>query len=90
MIENQKSDEQSYIDETGTNKKLCLDVLLKVLIQRCMGRALDEARISSMSDRSLSQFTKTVKDDFYKIIHDGRRILREYGYEVTEDDTKPK
>ena len=85
MQENQKPEEQSFIDESGNEKKLYLDVLLKVLIQRCMGRALDEARVSSMSDRSLSQYTKTIKDDFYKIIHDGRRILKEFGYDVTDD-----
>lgn len=85
MQENQKPDEQSFINETGAEKKLYIDVLLKVLIQRCMGRALDEARISSMSDRSLSQFTKTIKDDFYKIISDGKRILKEFNYDVTDD-----
>ncbi len=87
MSENQKPDEQSFIDESGHTKKLHLDILLKVLIQRCMGRALDEARVSSMSDRSLVQFTKTIKDDFYKIISDGRKVLKEFGYD-TIDDTK--
>lgn len=85
MQENQKPEEQSFINESGTEPKLYLDILLKVLIQRCMGRALDEARISSMSDRSLTQFTKTIKDDYYKIIHDGRKILKEFGYDVTDD-----
>lgn len=85
MQENKKPEEQSFIDESGSEKKLHLDVLLKVLIQRCMGRALDEARVSSMSDRSLAQFTKTIKDDFYQIIHDGRKILKEFGYETTDE-----
>jgi len=85
MQDNQKSDEQSFINESDGEKKIYLDVLLKVLIQRCMGRALDEARISSMSDRSLAQFTKTVKDDFYKIINDGRKILKEFSYDITDD-----
>lgn len=90
MIDNDKpreENEQSYIDESGSNQKLHLDILLKALVQRCMGRALDEARVSSMSDRSLVQFSKTIKDDFYKIINDGRKILKDFGYEVT-DDTK--
>jgi hypothetical protein len=73
--------EKSFVslDDCG-DKHLNLDVLLRTLIQRCMGKALDYARISGMTDRSLSQFERSVKDDFYKVIQDGVSILEEFNY----------
>lgn len=67
------------VNEAG-EKTLKLDIFLRTLIQRCMGKALDYARISGMADRSLTQFERSVKDDFYTIVDDGIRILKETGY----------
>ena len=87
MVErNKKKIEQNYIHEnkeTG-EKKLLLDVFFAVIIQKCMGKALDEARISPMPDRQLIQFVKTVKDHHYQIIEFAKKILKEFGYEVSD------
>jgi len=37
-------------------------------LQKFMGRALDLARISEMSDRSFNQFQKSLKDECYNLI----------------------
>ena len=79
MTEQNKDEKEFIIDEAG-KRHLKLDLFQKALIQRCMGKALDYARMSAMSDRNLKQFERTIKDDFYQIINDGRRILIEFGY----------
>lgn len=79
-----REEEQSYIYEDGGEKKIYLDLFIKFLIQRCIGKALDEARISPMTDRQLNQFSRTVKDEFYKTAEYGSKILESYGYELGE------
>jgi len=64
-------------DETG-EKQLSLEIFLRTLIQRCMGKALDYSRMSGMSDRSLIQFERSIKDEYYQIISDGIKILQEF------------
>jgi len=82
---NKKEVEQNYVhvDETG-EKKLLLDVFFTVIVQKCMGKALDEARISPMPDRQLTQFCKTIKDHHYQILDFAKRILKEFGYDVND------
>lgn len=84
-MEKHKPEEKSFItvDESG-EKKLSLDVFIKTVILRCMGKSLDYARISGMADRSLQQFERTIKDDYYKIIEDAAKILKDFGYPVDE------
>lgn len=77
-----REEEQSYIYEDGGEKKIYLDLFIKFLIQRCIGKALDEARISPMTDRQLNQFSRTIKDEFYKTAEYGSKILESYGYEL--------
>jgi hypothetical protein len=74
--------EKSFVttDESTGKTELDLSIFLRTLIQRCMGKALDYGRMSGMSDRSLTQFERSVKDEFYKIIKDGTKILEEFGY----------
>ena len=76
--------EKPCIEMSDGEKALKLDIFLRTLIQRCMGKALDYGRISGMTDRSLQQFERSVKDDFYTIIEDGIRILKESG--LVNDD----
>ena len=79
-----REEEQSYIYEEAGEKKIHLDLFIKFLIQRCIGKALDEARISPMTDRQLSQFSRTIKDEFYKTAEYGSKILESHGYELGE------
>ncbi len=80
MAENKKNDTEFITLDQDGNKQLDLHVLVKALVQQAMGKALDYARCSGMSDRSLTQYERLVKDDFYKIINYGQRILEEHGY----------
>ena len=80
MLEKKENEKQMFSTDAKGVKKLSVEVLMRTLIQRCMGKALDYARISGMADRSLAQFERSVKDDFYMIIDDGSKILKEYGY----------
>lgn len=79
-----KEEEQSYVYEAAGEKKIHLDLFIKFLIQRCIGKALDEARISPMTDRQLNQFSRTIKDEFYKTAEYGSKILESFGYELGE------
>ena len=79
-----KEEEQSYIYEKAGEKKIYLDLFIKFLIQRCIGKALDEARVSPMNDRQLNQFSRTIKDEFYKNAEYGAKILESFGYELGE------
>jgi hypothetical protein len=79
-----KEEEQSQLYEKVDGKGIYLDLFIKFLIQRCIGKALDEARISPMTDRQLTQYSRTVKDEFYKTAEYGAKILESYGYESGE------
>ena len=79
MIEKKDNEKQMFSVDAKGVKKLNFDVVLRTLIQECMGKALDYARISGMTDRSLTQFERSVKDDFYLIIEQGCKMLKEVG-----------
>jgi len=80
-MDGKQEQEKAYesISDSG-EKVLHLEVLLKALIQKCLGKALDYGRMSGMTDRNFKQFERTIKDDFYKVIDDGILLLKEYGY----------
>ncbi len=42
--------------------------LLRLFMQKLMGKSLDYARISGMSDRSFEQMRKNLKDDYYALL----------------------
>jgi hypothetical protein len=42
--------------------------LLRLFMQKLMGKSLDYARISGMSDRSFEQTKKNLKDDYYALL----------------------
>jgi len=51
--------------------------LLRLFMQKLLGRALDYARISGMSDRSFEQFEKSLKDDHYATLKHFVQIMDE-------------
>ena len=51
--------------------------LLKIFTQKLMGRALDYARISGMSDRSFDQYKKNLKDDYYNTLENFLKLFAE-------------
>lgn len=42
--------------------------LLRLFMQKLMGKSLDYARMSGMSDRSFEQMRKNLKDDYYSLL----------------------
>jgi hypothetical protein len=42
--------------------------LLRLFMQKLMGKSLDYARISGMTDRSFEQMRKNLKDDYYALL----------------------
>lgn len=42
--------------------------LLRLFMQKLMGKSLDYARMSGMSDRSFEQMRKNLKDDYYALL----------------------
>jgi hypothetical protein len=60
--------------------KVELESLIRGLMQRFLGKALDYSRISGMSDRSFSQLSRNLKDDAYQLISFGTKMLEDAGY----------
>jgi len=62
-MENENQVQNTEIKEEDNIKKVISNAL-----QKFMGKALDLARISEMSDRSFNQFQKSLKDECYNLI----------------------
>ena len=76
MDEQKKTEEFDYLKDGKVN----LDQLLTGVMQKFLGKALDYARISGMSDRSFSQFQRSIKDDHYTILGYAVKILEDSGH----------
>lgn len=61
--------------------------LLKRSLEKAMGKALDYARISGMSDRSFEQFERSIKHDFNRIIEQSLELLCDAGI-ITRDEVR--
>ncbi len=89
MVDQNKNheEEQNYIYENKDTGKqeIYFDIFLKVIVQKCIGKALDEARISPMPDRQLNQFCRTIKDHHYQVIDFAKKILKDLGYELGDN-----
>jgi hypothetical protein len=53
--------------------------LLRLFMQKLMGRSLDLARISGMSDRSFDQYKKNIKDDYYQTLEHFIQLFKDMG-----------
>ena len=51
--------------------------LLRLFMQKLMGKSLDYARMSGMSDRSFEQFRKNLKDDYYQLLEHFVKMLED-------------
>ena len=49
--------------------------LLRLFMQKLMGKSLDYARMSGMSDRSFEQLKKNLKDDFYSLLQNFIKLM---------------
>jgi hypothetical protein len=83
MEENRK-EEISFTNHDGS---VNLKALITGLTQKMLGKALDYARISGMSDRSFAQYQRSLKDDFYVLNNYALRILADSG-DIPQEDVK--
>ena len=88
-MEEQKEKELDAMD-FSKDGKIDLKLLLTGIMQRFLGKALDYARISGMSDRSFNQFQRSLKDEHYTILGHGIKILQDNGYEINSNDNDKK
>jgi len=51
--------------------------LLRLFMQKLMGKALDYGRMSGMSDRSFEQYRKNLKDDYYQLLEHFVKLLED-------------
>ena len=62
------------------SEKQSVSYILKRSLEKAMGKALDYARMSGMSDRAFEQYDRTVKNDFNRIIEATTTLLLEQGH----------
>ena len=79
----EKKEEINFTNHDGS---VNLKVLITSLTQKMLGKALDYARISGMSDRSFNQLARNLKDDFYTLNNYAIRILAESGH-ISNDES---
>jgi len=75
--ERHEKKELNYVTEEGLN----VPILFEALFIKYMGSILDIARISDMSDRTLIQFSRTIKDSCYQQIKFAKQILKDHNIE---------
>lgn len=49
--------------------------LLRLFMQKLMGKSLDYARMSGMSDRSFEQMRKSLKDEYYALLQNFIKLM---------------
>jgi hypothetical protein len=75
--EHHEKKELNYVTDDG----LSVSILFEAIMVKYMGSILDIARISDMSDRTLVQFSRTIKDSCYDKIKFAKAILKEHNIE---------
>lgn len=80
---NEKSEkkELNYITEEGD---LNVPVMFEAVMVKYMGRVLDLIRISDISERNLTQLSRTIKDDCYEKIKFAKAILEKHGVDESK------
>lgn len=88
MAEKHRKDITSHeiVDASG-KVHIRLDIFLKGLVQKLMGNALDNGRLSINTDRQFDQFQKSTKDYFYEMSENAVKYLKAHG--VISNADKP-
>jgi len=84
MEQEKRSDDINFTNHDGS---VNLKALVTGLTQKFLGKALDYARISGMSDRSFAQYQRSLKDDFYVLNGYALKILADSGHISQSDVT---
>jgi hypothetical protein len=75
--ERHEKKELNYVTDEGLN----IPILFEALMVKNMGKTLDLIRISDISDRQMTQISRTIKDSCYETIKFAKAILKEHGTE---------
>ena len=70
-----------YITEDGD---LNIPIMFEAVMVKYMGRVLDLIRISDISERNLTQLSRTIKDDCYEKIKFAKAILEKHGVDESK------
>jgi hypothetical protein len=73
--------ELNYITEDGD---LNIPIMFEAIMVKYMGRVLDLVRISDISERNLTQLSRTIKDDCYEKIKFAKAILEKHGIDESK------
>ena len=73
--------ELNYITEDGD---LNVPIMFEAVMVKYMGRVLDLIRISDISERNLTQLSRTIKDDCYEKIKFAKAILEKHGIDESK------
>ena len=73
--------ELNYITEDGD---LNIPVMFEAVMVKYMGRVLDLIRISDISERNLTQLSRTIKDDCYEKIKFAKAIQEKHGVDESK------
>ena len=79
MNEEEKNKEKPKEKIVEENRDF-LEVLIDNITHKIMGRALDLARISEMTDRALKQYERSLKDYTNELLTYCMKTLREKGF----------
>ena len=87
-MEREDGGKASEVNYTKTDGSVDLRALITGLSQKMLGKALDYARISGMSDRSFTQYSRSLKDEAYQLAGFGLKILEDSGQITRIPDSK--
>lgn len=77
--------EKKELNYLTDENQLNVPVLVEALLVKVMGNTLDLIRISDISDRSLTQISRSIKDNCYQQIKFAKAILKEHGIDDISD-----
>ena len=75
--ERHEKKELNYVTDEGLN----IQILFEALMVKSMGKTLDLIRISDISDRQMTQLSRTIKDSCYETIKFAKQILKDHNIE---------
>lgn len=81
VYDNNERHEKKELNYLNEDDSLNVPIMVEALFIKYMGQILDNARMSDMSDRSLTQFLRTTKDSCYHQIEFAKAILKKNGIE---------
>jgi len=81
VYSNDERHEKKELNFLNEDDSLNISILIEAVMVKAMGRTLDLIRISDISERNLTQLSRTIKDDCYEKIKFAKAILKDHNIE---------